>query len=77
MASCALKCKLKGVASTEQGATDKLAKIWMPLAEFTSEAMAGLTRGDLQIPVGGSKESFEKFEKGKMEIIQQKLSAMK
>jgi len=52
-----------------QETTEKLSKIWMPLAEFTREAMEGLARGDVQIPIGRSKESFEKFEKGKMEII--------
>ncbi|KZP32372.1 NAD(P)-binding protein [Athelia psychrophila] len=53
----------------QQGTTEKLSKIWMSLAEFTREAMEGLARGDMQIPVGRSKESFERFEKGKMEIV--------
>lgn len=39
----------------------------MPLDKFTEEAMAGLCRGDLEIPVGSSKLSWERYEKGKNE----------
>lgn len=55
----------------EQGTTSKLSKLWMPLTEFTGYAMEGLKRGDVQIPIGGVKDVFDKFEKGKMEIVQQ------
>ncbi|KAI0702528.1 hypothetical protein BC835DRAFT_1321137 [Cytidiella melzeri] len=41
-----------------------LSQKWMPLEKFTEEAMAGLRRGDLQIPVGNSKATWEHFAKG-------------
>ena len=52
----------------DQGdARDRLSKVWLPLDKFTEEAMAGLRRGDLQIPVGNAKETWERFEQGKNE----------
>ena len=41
----------------------------MPLDKFTEETMAGLCRGDVQICPGDSKEKWEKFEKGKIEML--------
>jgi hypothetical protein len=35
-----------------EGTTEKLAKVWMPLDEFTVKAMDGLKEGKAQIPVG-------------------------
>lgn len=54
--------------SLDQGdARERLSKRWMPLDKFTEEAMEGLCRGDLQIPVGNSKLTWERFERGKIE----------
>jgi len=50
-----------------QGTTPKLSKFWMSLSDFTKEAMAGLVRGDTQIPVGMSVEQWKTFEDGKLE----------
>ncbi|KAF7971827.1 hypothetical protein HWV62_19833 [Athelia sp. TMB] len=61
----------------DQGTTDKLSRIWMPVEEFTGLAMDGLKRGDVQIPVGNAKDSFEKFEKGKMEVVKGMINKMK
>lgn len=49
----------------------------MPLKEFTSLAMDGLKRGDVQIPVGTAKESFELFEKGKIKVVKEMVNKMK
>ncbi|KZT75184.1 NAD(P)-binding protein [Daedalea quercina L-15889] len=50
-----------------QGTTPKLSKMWLPLEDFTKEAMEGLKRGDVQIPVGRVKQQWDIFEKGKLE----------
>ena len=47
-----------------------MSKYWMPLEEFTKHTMEGLIRGDLDIPVGISAGSFEKYEKGKREQVE-------
>jgi len=52
-----------------QGTRERLSKFWMPLEEFTEQAMAGLCRGDFQIPVGNSSYAWDKYEKGKVEEI--------
>lgn len=52
-----------------QGTTPKLSKFWLPLDKFTEETMAGLCRGDLHICPGDTKEKWEKFEKGKLEMM--------
>ena len=54
-----------------------MSKIWMPLEEFTGLAMDGLKHGDVQIPVGSAKESFEQFEKGKMEVVKEMINRRK
>ncbi|TFY61938.1 hypothetical protein EVJ58_g4200 [Rhodofomes roseus] len=53
-----------------QGTTPALSKLWMPLDEFTKEAMEGLQRGDVEIPVGKSAQQWEAFEKGKLEKVE-------
>ena len=55
--------------SPDQGTTERLSKVWMPLADFTTEAMDGLKRGDPQIPVGLVKQQWEVHEKGKLEKL--------
>lgn len=52
---------------TDQGTTERLSKVWMPLADFTKEAMDGLKRGDDAIPVGLVRSQWETHEKGKLE----------
>ncbi|KAI9058840.1 NAD-P-binding protein [Trametes sanguinea] len=53
-----------------QGKTPVLSKVWMPLKEFTEHAMAGLIRGDPNVPVGNASQDFNHFEKGKQEAAQ-------
>ncbi len=55
--------------TTDQGTRETLSKFWLPLDKFTEEAMAGLIHGDLQIPVGVAKDTWERFEKGKSEDL--------
>ena len=52
---------------TDQGTTERFSKVWMPLVDFTREAMDGLKRGDAAIPVGMVKQQWEAHEKGKIE----------
>ncbi|KIM84614.1 hypothetical protein PILCRDRAFT_818191 [Piloderma croceum F 1598] len=52
-----------------QGTTPKLSKIWMPLDEFTVLAMDGLKRGDLHIPIGAVQQRYDKFEEGKVDVV--------
>ncbi|KZT05922.1 NAD(P)-binding protein [Laetiporus sulphureus 93-53] len=52
-----------------QGTAPMMSKFWMPLVDFTKEAMEGLKRGDLQIPVGTNAEQWNEFEKGKIERV--------
>ncbi|KAI0348457.1 NAD(P)-binding protein [Trametopsis cervina] len=52
-----------------QGTRERLSKSWMPLDAFTEEAMAGLCRGDFQIPVGNAKDTWYRFERGKNEEL--------
>jgi chloramphenicol O-acetyltransferase len=50
-----------------EGTSEKLAKIWMPLNEFTAKAMDGLKEGKTQIPVWF--DWYQKFnEEGKLEV---------
>ena len=53
----------------DQGTRDFLSKRWMPLDEFTKEALAGLIEGGLQIPVGNARPAWTKFETGKAEAM--------
>jgi len=53
----------------QQGTTAKLSKMWMPLDEFTTLAMDGLKRGDLQIPIGMAKKHYDDFEAGKVDMV--------
>lgn len=59
-----------------QGTTPKLAKFWLPLDEFTKQAMEGLKRGDVEIPVGSALGQWNKFEKGKLEASAQALALL-
>ncbi|KAL1968609.1 hypothetical protein VTN77DRAFT_1819 [Rasamsonia byssochlamydoides] len=52
-------------------------KLGMPLEDFTNETMEKLLQGAEQIPVGLSKPAFEKVEKPRQEMFQQRLQAMK
>ncbi|KAI0361241.1 NAD-P-binding protein [Trametes cingulata] len=54
-----------------QGTTPALAKVWMPLDEFTKHTMEGLIRGDPQVAVGSAAGGVEKFESRKLEAVQQ------
>ncbi|KAL7285167.1 hypothetical protein ACG7TL_000259 [Trametes sanguinea] len=56
--------------ASDQGKTPVLSKVWMPLKEFTEHAMAGLIRGDPNIPVGTASQDFNHFEKGKQAAAQ-------
>jgi hypothetical protein len=56
-------------AFLEQGTTAKLSKMWMPLDEFTALAMDGLKRGDIQIPIGMAKQQYDRFETGKVDMV--------
>ncbi|KAF8912852.1 hypothetical protein CPB84DRAFT_1759673 [Gymnopilus junonius] len=52
------------------GTTEILSKFWMPLDDFTKEAVQGFRKGDHNIPVGVTwKDSFEKYEQGKEEAV--------
>ncbi len=55
---------------SDQGMTQALSKIWMPLNKFIPAAMAGLLRGDPHIAVGRANGVFEQFEKDKLEAVQ-------
>lgn len=67
--SCPLHSNALFSLSIDEGTTERLSKIWMPLDEFTNTVMDGLKRGDPQIAAGMSKKQYEKYE-------QDKLSAM-
>jgi len=41
----------------------------MLLDEFTVLAMDGLKRGDLHIPIGAVKQRYDKFEEGKVDVV--------
>lgn len=49
----------------------------MPLEEFTKESWAGLVEGKEQIPVGFSKDAFDKFEMTRQEMFQGMVKSMK
>ncbi|TFK57386.1 NAD(P)-binding protein [Heliocybe sulcata] len=51
------------------GNTEKVAQYWMPLDKFMSDVMDGLKRGDKVVAVGMAAEQYERFEKGKEEIV--------
>lgn len=51
-------------------------KIGMPLDDFLEEAWAGLTAGKDQVPVGGAKQAFEKFENAKQEVFADRVKQM-
>jgi hypothetical protein len=49
----------------------------MPLDEFTPLAMGGLKRGDMQIPIGMAKLHYNKFEDGKVEMVNKIFASLK
>ncbi|KZT21658.1 NAD(P)-binding protein [Neolentinus lepideus HHB14362 ss-1] len=51
------------------GNTERVAQYWMPLDKFVHDVMEGLKRGDRTIAVGMSADQYERFEKGKEEIV--------
>ncbi|KAJ8494617.1 hypothetical protein ONZ51_g2202 [Trametes cubensis] len=53
-----------------QGITPALAKAWMPLDEFTKNAMEGLIRGDPQVAIGTAAKTVSKYEQDKQETVQ-------
>lgn len=52
-----------------EGTTEALSKIWMPLEEFVPIATRGLVAGTPHIVVGRSEDAWNRFEKGKDEIV--------
>ncbi|KAL1951658.1 hypothetical protein VTO73DRAFT_807 [Trametes versicolor] len=54
-----------------QGLTPFLAKVWMPLVEFTKLTLEGLVRGDPQIAPGMAGQTIEKYHEGIVEAVQQ------
>ncbi|GBE86588.1 hypothetical protein BKA93DRAFT_733071 [Sparassis latifolia] len=54
-----------------QGTTPRLSKVWMPLTQFTAEAMEGLQSGAVQVPVGDARGTWDTFEKGKLEKMEE------
>ncbi len=58
----------------DQGHTQALSKIWMPLDQFTQLTMECLIRGDPEIAVGFAGAYFDKFEKGKRGRVEQNIS---
>ncbi|KAI5122347.1 hypothetical protein M0805_004105 [Coniferiporia weirii] len=61
----------------QQGTTNRLSKVWMPLDEFTKHAMEGLQRGDVNIVTPQNKELWERFEKGRIEVTVQRTQQMR
>ncbi|EPQ60886.1 NAD P-binding protein [Gloeophyllum trabeum ATCC 11539] len=59
------------------GNTGKVAKYWMPLEMFVHDVMEGLKRGDRTIAVGLSREQYERFEKGKEDVVHQTMEVWK
>lgn len=57
-----------------EGTTPQLAKFWMSLDEFTKETLEGLIHGEPEI-YPGNKETYDKFEKGKLEVVEQRTAA--
>lgn len=55
----------------DQGLTPFLAKVWMPLVEFTKLTLEGLVRGDPQIAPGMAGQTIEKYHEGIVEAVQQ------
>ncbi|KAF9243940.1 NAD(P)-binding protein [Melanogaster broomeanus] len=53
-----------------QGTRETLSKFWMTLDDFTKLTMAGLVSDSAQIPIGQSVDSYNKFEQGKLEVVQ-------
>ncbi|KAJ7293299.1 hypothetical protein C8J57DRAFT_1268663 [Mycena rebaudengoi] len=45
----------------EQGTSEQLSKIWMPLDEYTKKTMDGLRKGDTHVPVGMAETVFKRF----------------
>lgn len=55
----------------DQGLTPFLARVWMPLVEFTKLTLEGLVRGDPQIAPGMAGQTIEKYHDGIVEAVQQ------
>lgn len=58
-------------SDSDQGIAPMLSKFWLPLEEFTEKAMEGLCSGNIQIPVGRAQNVWDKFEKGKLEAVEE------
>ena len=58
------------IFDADQGTTERLADFWLPLDKFTEECMEKLLHGDVQIPVGDAVTKWERFERGKMELME-------
>ncbi|KXN89844.1 hypothetical protein AN958_04848 [Leucoagaricus sp. SymC.cos] len=54
-----------------EGTTEALSKFWMPLEEFVTVVTKELVAGTPFIGVGRSAEAWDKFEKGKEQIVAQ------
>lgn len=59
------------MARVAEGTTEALAKFWMPLEEFVTIVTRELVAGTPFIVVGRSAEAWNKYEKGKEEIVTQ------
>ncbi|KAI0749847.1 NAD(P)-binding protein [Daedaleopsis nitida] len=55
----------------DQGTASHLSKFWMPLDEFTKEALNGLVEGKPEIPVGFVVKAYDKYEAGKREHLEE------
>ena len=56
---------------TDPEKSKELAKIWIPLDEFTNITVDGLRKGDKLITCGGAEGAFKRFEEGKEELAAQ------
>lgn len=53
----------------EQGTTERVRKIWMPLEEFVPKCMEEILRGGTHAAVGDAARTWDQFETGKLEIM--------
>lgn len=52
-----------------EGTTEALSKVWMPLEEFVPIVTKGLVAGTPHITAGMAEGAWDRFEKGKDEIV--------
>jgi len=57
--------------------TERLAKFWIPLDEYTKTTMEGLKAGEGHISTGLSRTAFQNFEEGKLEVVRQTMEQRK